>query len=172
MVQEKFVDWVISMRSQKTYKLLAAALCAALCCVATMAIHIPLGVGFANLGDCMVILSGALLGWYGVAAAAVGSAIADLLLGFGVYAPATFIIKGLMALIIWRFAKTRLSRILSVVGVEVLMVAGYFAYECCILSPAAALVAVLGNAIQGAVCGLLAAILLPLASKIAKHPPF
>lgn len=54
--------------------------------------------GFVNLGDCFVLLSGWLLGpWWGGAAGGIGSMLADLLLGYGHYAPGTLIIKGLMA---------------------------------------------------------------------------
>ena len=73
---------------------------AALCCVATMIIKIPSPLkGYLNLGDCVVLLSGWLLGpAYGFAAAGIGSALADIFSGYVIYAPATFIIKGLMAI--------------------------------------------------------------------------
>ena len=53
------------------------ALFMALCCVATMVIQIPSPTqGYVNLGDCVVLLSGWLLGpWYGIAAAGIGSAL-------------------------------------------------------------------------------------------------
>ena len=73
---------------------------AALCCVATMIIKIPSPLkGYLNLGDCIVLLSGFMLSpLYGFLAAGIGSALADVFSGYVVYAPATFLIKGLMAL--------------------------------------------------------------------------
>ena len=74
---------------------------AALTCVATIVIKIPSPLnGYINLGDCIVLLSGWLLSpVYGFFAAGLGSALADLFSGYAAYAPATFLIKGLMALI-------------------------------------------------------------------------
>ena len=84
-----------------TRKIVAASMLAALCCVATMLIKIPSPLkGYINLGDCIVLLSGWLLSpGYGFAAAAIGSALADVFAGYVIYAPATFIIKGVMAII-------------------------------------------------------------------------
>ena len=78
-----------------------AALFASLVCVATMIVKIPSPMkGYLNLGDCVVLLCGWLLSpLYGFLAAGLGSALADLFSGYIIYAPATFIIKGGMALI-------------------------------------------------------------------------
>ena len=85
---------------KNTKNLVFAALLAAVTCVATLVIHIPSPLnGYINLGDCFVLLSGWLLGpVYGFLAAGIGSGLADLFLGYAVYAPATFVIKGLVAL--------------------------------------------------------------------------
>ena len=85
----------------KTQKIVLASMLAALCCVATMIIKIPSPLkGYLNLGDCIVLLCGWLLSpAYGFAAAGIGSGLADLLSGYVVYAPATFVIKGVMAII-------------------------------------------------------------------------
>ena len=82
-------------------QIVMTALFMALCCTATMVIHVPSPTqGFVNLGDCMVLLSGWLLGpWYGMAAAGVGSAMADVLLSYAHYAPGTLVIKGAMGLL-------------------------------------------------------------------------
>ena len=80
------------MKDKKILSLVIAALFAALTCVATMIFTIPLpGKGYLNTGDCFVILSGCLLGpVYGGLAAGIGSALADLILGYALYAPGTF----------------------------------------------------------------------------------
>ncbi len=146
--------------SIQTKKLVTAAVFAALCYVMTM-LSIPLPVvGYGNLGDCLVLLSGWLLGpLFGALAAGIGSALADVTLGFGLYAPATFIIKALMAIVAYFVAsllsgrsekaiRRVLSHAVSAVLGEAVMIGGYFAYECLIYDVAAATGSLLGNATQ------------------------
>ena len=103
--------------------------------------------------------------------AAVGSALADLLSGFAIYAPATFIIKGLDAAIAWLLWKTvklvwkkqsldALCRVISAVAAETVMVFGYFVFECALYSFAGGAAALLGNAMQGALCTVCAVLLI------------
>lgn len=83
-----------------TKKLILAALFAALSCVATMAIRIPTpGTGgYIHPGDAIVILCGVILGpVWGFLAAGMGSCMSDLLGGYLMYVPITFVIKGLVA---------------------------------------------------------------------------
>ncbi len=78
---------------------LAGAL-AALSCAATLTVAVPTPTGgYVNPGDAVVLLGAYVLGGgWGAAAGALGPALADLLGGYGIYAPATLVIKGLMAL--------------------------------------------------------------------------
>ena len=87
--------------NSNTKKIVMAALMAALTCVATMIIKIPSPLkGYLNLGDCVVLTAGWMLSpLYGFLAAGIGSALADMFSGYIIYAPATFAIKGCMALI-------------------------------------------------------------------------
>ncbi|MCI8526610.1 MAG: ECF transporter S component [Oscillospiraceae bacterium] len=148
-------------------KIVMAALFAALCCAATMVIQIPSPMqGYVNLGDCVVLLSGWMLGpWYGLAAAGIGSAMADVLLSYAHYAPGTLVIKGLMALVCGLLAARRteggfVRRVISGAAAEVLMVAGYFGYACLLLGKGlAAAASIPGNLFQGAV-GVTAAVVL------------
>ena len=69
----------------------------ALVCVATMmfVLYVPATEGYFNLGETMVYTTAILFGPYvGAIAGGLGSALADLLLGFSIYAPATLVIKG------------------------------------------------------------------------------
>ena len=63
------------MRDANIKKLVLAALMAALTYVATSIVQIPSPMqGFVNLGDCIVLLSGWILGpWWGAAAGGIGS---------------------------------------------------------------------------------------------------
>ncbi|MBQ8334485.1 MAG: ECF transporter S component [Clostridia bacterium] len=151
-----------------TQKIIFSSMLAALVCVATMVIKIPSPMsGYLNLGDCIVLLSGWLMSpLYGFMAAAVGSALADLLSGFIVYVPVTFFIKGTMALtayygcrLVSKKAGGLLPRILSGIAAEVLMILGYFVFEGILYGFGASAVNIPMNAMQGAV-GLMLGILL------------
>ena len=95
--------------------------------------------------------------------------LADLLLASAAYAPATLVIKGLMA-IVAGFTYRRLTR--SKVGLpltiglaallaEIIMVLGYFLYELFLFDGVIATVNLMGNVAQGVVGLLLAVLLLP-----------
>ena len=138
------------MRKDPVLRLVMTAVLAALCCGATLVIQIPSPMnGYVNLGDGVVLLCGWLLGpGYGFAAAGLGSALADLISGYGVYVPATFIIKGLMALM----AACVKPRWLGGAVAEVWMVTGYFLFACLLMGEGwAAMASVPGNLVQGAV---------------------
>ena len=144
-----------------TKKLVVTALFTALTTVATIAVQIPMAFGYVNLGDMFVLLSAFVLGtWYGVASAGIGSAMADVIIGYAIYAPGTFIIKALMSLIASLIIKsfkgkikfTVLLQLIAGVIAEIIMVSGYFFYEAVILGYSwSAVASVVGNLIQGGV---------------------
>ena len=103
---------------------------AALTCAATMVVRVPApSGGYMNLGDTLVLLSAWLLGpWYGAAAAGIGSALADLI-GYPLYAPATLLIKGGMAIIAGLLLRKGKSRLLPTLPAEALMVVGYWVFD-------------------------------------------
>ncbi len=152
----------------KTQKIVMSALFAALCCVATMIIKIPSPLkGYLNLGDCVVLLSGWILSpAYGFAAAGIGSALADVFSGYVVYAPATFVIKGIMAIVAHlcfkgmnnKLGKTP-SRIIGGTLAEVGMVLGYFVFEGFMYGFAPSVVNIPANGVQG-IAGLIVGLIL------------
>lgn len=149
---------------KKTNKLVLTALFAALICISTMVITIPSPMnGYVNLGDAFVLLAGWFMGpLYGMAAGGIGSALADMLLGYMHYVPGTFLIKACMAVIASLFAKKK-KRGMMVIGgalAEIFMVIGYFIYAGFILGEGmAAAASIPGNIMQG-IFGLVMAILL------------
>ncbi len=163
----------------KTKKIVIAALIAALACVATMIIKIPSPLkGYINLGDCIVLTAGWMLSpAYGFLAAGIGSALADVFSGYLVYAPVTFAIKGAMAIIAFygfkllnKKSPDLLSKIISGLLAETLMIAGYYLFEGFLYGFGASLVNIPANAVQG-VAGLIFGIILIKIfekSKIAK----
>lgn len=154
--------------NKKLLKLIFAALFAALICVSTMVIQIPSPMnGYVNLGDCFVLISGWLLGpLYGFFSAGLGSAMADIFTGYAHYAPGTFVIKGLVAVVgavipmCLMPSHRKIGRIIGSVSGEIVMVAGYFGYACLLLGKGlAAASSIPGNLVQGVV-GAAAAIIL------------
>lgn len=152
----------------KTQKIVFSALLASLVCVATMIIKIPSPLkGYINLGDCVVLLSGWILSpVYGFLAAGVGSGLADIFSGYAVYAPATFIIKGLMALVahfVFKMMDKKLpalpSRIISGTLSEIVMVGGYFLFEGFLYGFIPSAVNIPANAVQG-IAGLILGVVL------------
>ncbi len=147
-----------------TNKLVTSAMMAALCAVCTMVISIPSPMqGYVNMGDCMVLMCGWMLGpWWGLAAAGIGSAMADVLLSYTIYAPATFVIKGLMAMVCGLLAcqSTAKRRMLTGVLSEIWMVVGYFLFACLVMGEGwAAAASIPGNLFQGSV-GIIAGLAL------------
>jgi uncharacterized membrane protein len=155
-------------KTNKTQILVMSALLAALCCIATMVIKIPLPFkGYLNLGDSIVLLASWMLPpQYSFLAAGLGSALADIFSGYVTYAPATFIIKGLMALAayyIYKILKDKIGNLWSMIigGIlaEAIMVLGYFVFEGFLYGFIPSMVNIPMNSIQG-IAGLVAGVLL------------
>jgi uncharacterized membrane protein len=162
------------MKDIKIKKIVISSMMAAVITVATMIVRIPSPTGYVNLGDCFVLVAAWSLGpVYGVLAAAIGSALADLLAGYALYIIPTFVIKGLMALIAWALFKAMCKvihkhelfpRMISAVVAELFMAAGYLTFEIFAYDATAAIQSVPGNLVQGLV-GAVASILLITAAK-------
>lgn len=83
-------------RTFSVLNLMFAAVSTALVCIATMffSVYVPATRGFFNVGESMVFLSALLFGpFVGAFAGGMGSMLADLLLNYPHYAPATLVIK-------------------------------------------------------------------------------
>ncbi|MGI6588122.1 MAG: ECF transporter S component [Peptococcia bacterium] len=130
------------MKKFNTKQLAVSGLMTALIMVGTMIIQIPTPTkGYLHLGDSLVYLSGILLGpLVGALAAGIGSTLADVFSGYGIYAPATFVIKSFDALIVGycykalapktnSLIKKTISFIIGIILGGSVMVSGYLAYE-------------------------------------------
>jgi uncharacterized membrane protein len=141
----------------------------ALTAVATLLVRVPIPAtnGYFNIGDVFIILAGLWLGPVaGFIAGAIGSSVADAI-GFPVYIPATFIIKGLEGALTGIIARgaspDKLFRpALAVAAGGMTVVVGYYVFEAwiypelgkilpvfAITDKTAALVSLLPNFIQG-----------------------
>ena len=173
------------MYRQSIKKIVLCSMLAALCCLSSLVVQIPAPlVGYLNLGDCVVLTAAFLLGpWYGALAAGIGSALADLLSGFVQYVPATFVIKGLVAMVaglLFAALKSKASRpwLARLVGAllgECIMVVGYFAYEAWVLGYGLAAISGMPfnliQAVLGIVTSLLLCALLLRIPGIERHLP-
>lgn len=158
------------MAKISTRKIVICALFMALTAVATMVIQIPSPMdGYVNMGDAFVLLCAFVLGpVYGVIAGGVGSMLADLLLGYVVYAPGTLIIKSLVVLVAYflfnALGKTvkikTVALIVAGIVAELVMVLGYFFYAMLLMGKGlAAAASIPGNLMQG-VAGVIVSTLL------------
>ena len=163
----------------RTKKIVLASLMASLACVATMIIKIPSPLkGYLNLGDCVVLVTGWMLSpTYGFLAAGFGSALADVFSGYVIYAPATFVIKGLMALVAFYGFKSfnkklgsLSSQIISAVVAEIVMILGYFVFEGFMYGFIPSIVNIPANAVQG-VAGCIMGVLLMKVFEQSKIKP-
>lgn len=158
---------------QKTKKIVITSLFAALICVLTMfpRFPVPLTVGgYIHLGDALIIVSIYFIGIYAVPAAAIGSALADILSGYFVYSPATFIIKALMALVafyIYKIKGNNVSYFIAALFAEIIMVTGYFLFEICIYGISFALLSLPYNFVQ-AIGGIILGLVFYYITKKAK----
>lgn len=150
-----------------TKKLVLCALLSALTCIATMIIKIPSPLkGYINLGDCIVLVAGWILSpVYGFLAAGIGSALADIFSGYVIYAPATFIIKGTMAVVayfVFKLLQGKLnkiiSRIISGICAETIMILGYWVFEGLLYGFISSIVNIPANGIQG-IAGIIIAVI-------------
>ncbi len=177
-----------SYKNTRSKTVTIAAFFAALTCVGTMIIKIPTPtMGYVHPGDGFVLLSGLLLGpVWGAMAAGIGSALSDLIGGYLVYVPATFIIKFLSAVVVYFVYKTLSSPtkkghelpalIISGIIAEAVMVVGYFVFAVFMLSVVnhtslyagyvAALAGILPNIIQGVTAVIISSLLHPLLRRL------
>lgn len=160
----------------KLKKIVTAALFAALACVATMSIRIPTPgtSGYIHPGDAIVILSGVILGpVWGLLAAGIGSAMADLIGGYFLYVPITFVIKGAVAfaagMLYRKIGRTPKSCYAAVIlgGVAdlVFVAGGYFLCESVIYGAGAA-ASIPANVIQGISGLVISVVLYPVLLKV------
>ena len=124
-----------------TVKLSLAAVFAALVFIVTSQIPpipIPATSGYFNVGETVIYVAALLFGAsVGALSGGIGAMLADIYLGFGVFAPGTLVIKGIEGAIVG-FLNLKLKKyiqnvtlcaVISVIVGGSEMVAGYFLYE-------------------------------------------
>jgi uncharacterized membrane protein len=124
----------------------------------TLAVPFPPTRGFFNLGDSMVFFSALTFGWRaGAICGGIGSAAADVLLGYGYFAPITLISKGTEGLVAGALGKIKAGKTwMKVFGIAAggaCMVTGYFVGETLYYGIGPALAEIPVNVVQAAVGG-------------------
>lgn len=115
----------------RTRNITMTALFAAMVCVATMFIHIPVPMtgGYAHIGDAFIYLAACMLPMpYAMMAGAIGAGMADAIGGYYVYVIPTLIIKALLTI---PFSPANekiisLRNIVASVVASIIGIAGYF----------------------------------------------
>lgn len=143
-----------------THKIPLFALSIALVFVATSIISIQMGTSLTNLGDAFIFLFASLFGpLAGFISGSIGSALADIALGWGHTAIYTFIIKGIEGLIVGllfnklRKKEYKLSNnlylfLFSLIG-SLIMIGGYYLAEAFMYgSMEAAIISIYTNILQ------------------------
>ncbi|MCF6462115.1 ECF transporter S component [Clostridium sp. Cult1] len=152
--------------------LIRYAILMALTVVMTMVVHIPtIGTnGYLNLGDMVVLLAALILGKKGgFVVGGLGSALADLLLGYVHYAPITLIVKGLEGYIAGSLLETEIGKRKPLIATSIagiFMAFGYFVPEIFMYGKGA-IASIPGNIMQG-LLGAITSVVLYTALKRTK----
>jgi len=123
-----------SVRRLDAREIAVTAIMTATTAALTMVVSVPFPPtrGYFNFGDVMVMLSGLLFGArVGGLAGGIGSALADLLLGFSYFAPLTLMIKGLEGFLTGLIGHNRKLpfKVAAVIAGAAAMLIGYFSVE-------------------------------------------
>lgn len=128
------------MKNNKTKKIVFTAVFAALCCIATylIVIPIPYGVGYVNFGDVFVLAAAWCLGGYGALAG----------IGYYLYVACKKVMK--------KEAIDFIPRLIAAIVAELFMAIGYFLFEWAFYGFAAAATGIPFNILQGGCCAVCA----------------
>jgi len=134
--------------------LAVAALFAALVTLSIVIFRIPVGPGILHFGDAVIYLAACLLPKpFALAAASIGGGMANIVTGTSIWAPATIVIKPLIAVWFTPKGKCICARNIAALFIAaVVTVVGYYAYDALVVAGnwAAPLARVWGNAVQSA----------------------
>lgn len=139
----------------KVKKMSLTAMFAAMIFVFTMFVKIPAASGYVHFGDALIYICAAVIGGpWAILAGAIGEGLADIAGGYAIYAPATIIIKALIALpfvITSKESKKILSSLTALMTfvAGLITVGGYFVADL-IIDKTYAVVDIPGNVIQAA----------------------
>ncbi len=120
------------MQNLKVRNLTLTGILTALILVFTAFVHVPSFNGYVHIGDGFLFLAATLLPMpYAMFAGAAGAVLSDVLTGYAIWAPASFVIKALTVLFFTSKAKKILTKrnLLALIPATALCIAGYYFYE-------------------------------------------
>lgn len=142
------------MERKRLRKLVLGGLSAAVITIMTALVKLPVPAsgGYVHPGDGAIFLAAALLGPYAAIPAALGSALADILGGYMIYALPTAAIKGMMGWLAGKLARgdAPVQSAWVFALCECVMAGGYFLFEWAAFGIGAAFGALGPNLLQGA----------------------
>lgn len=171
-----------SIRKSRTYDLIILAMCIALVFVSTLFLNIRLPIsvngGLVHLGTAMLFITTLLYGpKKGLIIGAIGMGLFDIFSGWTLWAPFTFVTRGLQAYIVGsiafsggRYGRSVPLNIIAIIASVPIMLAGYYLCEGILFGNwIVPLTSIPGNILQNVV-GLLVAI--PVVTMLKKIPLF
>ena len=153
------------MKDNRTKIITKIGILIAITAIMTIVISIPIvgGNGYVNLGDMVIFVTALLLNRkYAFIVGGIGSFLADIFLGYSLYAPTTFIVKGLEGFIAGSLLETEMGKkypLIATIIAGIWMAFGYYIFEMFLYGAKGAIVSVPANLIQGLVGAILANIL-------------
>lgn len=162
------------MKQDYTRELVFGALGIALVFISTTFLKLPNSIGgYINLGDGFILLFSGILGPFAAfMVGGVGSAFADIAGGYGSYAIATILIKGLEGLLISMLIhKNQQLRLPAYFLGSLLMISGYYVVDSFLnASWTVGVIGIPGNLIQAIVGILIALAAAPLIKRLKEVP--
>lgn len=165
-----------------TIKLCIFALYMALICFVTMFTKVPIPLGYAHLGDCLILAFALFYGSKaGFVVGGIGSAMSDVLSSFAQWAIPTFLIKGIMAVVVAVIARDKdgkyklysIRTAVAVVAGMLFMVAAYVVAGMCMEGVAAGIASAWGllmKAVVNVIAFYIISPFLKFCSSSAKEP--
>lgn len=147
------------MKKNRTKLICLSGIFTALVFVITAYLHIPTFNGYVHCGDGVIFLAACLLPMpYSILVGAFGAMLADLLTGFAIWAPGSFVIKGLLAILFSYKANKIITKrnLIMLLPAAVISAAGYYLYEALIIgSFVAALSGIPASLVQAAASSII-----------------
>ena len=175
--KDKFTDTA-------AFRIASIAVLSAIVTIFTIAVRIPVAPtrGYINLGDVAIFFAAFVFGpATAFIAGGLGTALADILGGYGQWAPISFAVHGLQGFIIGVVYNIIIKKeetapvniiitgILCFLAGAVVMVSGYFTAGVIMVGPGAAIVEIPGNILQN-IAGIIGGLALAVAVRKA-YPP-
>lgn len=138
--------------SERVRTIVLGGLFSALVLGATLIRVAPTDKAYFHLGEAVIYATALTFGrWYGGVAGALGSALADLLSGYAIWAPITLVVKGIEGYVVGTLGHRRqpVGQLLAMLVGALILIAGYGTAAYFFFGIGAVPTELIGDAIQG-----------------------